>query len=112
MDIDLEAILRTFKSECDEHLVRMEEALIVLETDPDDAKCLEAIFRGAHTIKGNAAGLGYVKVGEFAHAFEELLQRLHATSRGTDADDRKIGDHGSSPRAAPIYHKRQIDREL
>ena len=61
MDIDLEAILRTFKSECDEHLVRMEEALIVLETDPDDAKCLEAIFRGAHTIKGNAAGLGYSK---------------------------------------------------
>jgi len=76
MDIDLEAILRIFKSECDEHLVRMEEALIVLETDPDDAKCLEAIFRGAHTIKGNAAGLGYLKVGEFAHAFEELLQRL------------------------------------
>ena len=76
MDIDLEAILRIFKSECDEHLVRMEEALIVLETDPADAKCLEAIFRGAHTIKGNAARLGLLKVGEFAHAFEELLQRL------------------------------------
>lgn len=76
MDIDLEAILRTFVSECDEHLVRMEESLIALETDPDDPKFLEAIFRGAHTIKGNAAGLGYAKVGEFAHAFEELLQCL------------------------------------
>src|SRR5258705_11746013 len=76
MDIDLEAILRHFKSECEEPLARMEESLIVLETDPNDAKCLEAIFRGAHTIKGNSAGLGYAKVGDFAHAFEELLQRL------------------------------------
>jgi two-component system chemotaxis sensor kinase CheA len=76
MDIDLEAILRTFVSECEEHLVRMEESLINLETDPEDQKSLEAIFRGAHTIKGNSAGLGYGKVGEFAHAFEELLQHL------------------------------------
>ena len=76
MDIDLEAILRTFVFECEEHLVRMEESLIGLETDPSEQKFLEAIFRGAHTIKGNATGLGYAKVGEFAHAFEELLQRL------------------------------------
>jgi two-component system chemotaxis sensor kinase CheA len=76
MDIDFEAILRTYVAESDEHLVRMEESLIGLETYPDDQKFLEAIFRGAHTIKGNAAGLGFPKVSEFAHAFEELLQRL------------------------------------
>src|ERR671918_573634 len=76
MDIDFEAILRTYVAESEEHLVRMEESLIGLETYPDDQKFLEAIFRGAHTIKGNAAGLGFPKVSEFAHAFEELLQRL------------------------------------
>ncbi len=76
MEIDLASILRTFKSECDEHLARMEESLIALESDPGDARSLEAIFRGAHTIKGNAAGLGYARVAEFSHAFEELLQRL------------------------------------
>ena len=76
MEIDLEAIIRTFVTECEEHLVRMEESLIALEAQPKDQKFLEAIFRGAHTIKGNAAGLGYGKVGEFAHAFEELLQGL------------------------------------
>src|SRR5581483_3549067 len=75
MEIDLASILRTFKSECDEHLARMEESLIALESDPGDARSLEAIFRGAHTIKGNAAGLGYARVAEFSHAFEELLQR-------------------------------------
>jgi len=75
-DIDFEAILRTFVAESEEHLTRMEEALINLEAHPDDQKSLEAIFRGAHTIKGNAASLGFAKVGEFAHAFEDMLQRL------------------------------------
>jgi two-component system chemotaxis sensor kinase CheA len=76
MDIDFEAILKTYVTESEEHLVRMEESLIGLETYPEDQKFLEAIFRGAHTIKGNAAGLGFPKVSEFAHAFEELLQQL------------------------------------
>ncbi|MGH7888195.1 MAG: chemotaxis protein CheA, partial [Candidatus Binatia bacterium] len=76
IDIDFEAILRTFVAESEEHLARMEEALIDLEAHPDDQKSLEAIFRGAHTIKGNSASLGFNKVGEFAHAFEDLLQRL------------------------------------
>ena len=76
MDIDFDAILRTFVAESEEHLVRIEESLIGLESDPDEQKFLEVIFRGAHTIKGNAASLGFTKVSEFAHAFEELLQRL------------------------------------
>jgi two-component system chemotaxis sensor kinase CheA len=79
-DIDLEAILRTFVGESEEHLTRMEEALINLEAHPEDQKSLEAIFRGAHTIKGNSAGLGFGKVAEFAHAFEDLLQRLRTNA--------------------------------
>ena len=78
MDIDFEAIVRTYVAECEEHLSRMEEALIALETHPEDHQSLEAIFRGAHTIKGNAAGLSYDKVAEFAHAFEDVLQRMRA----------------------------------
>jgi two-component system chemotaxis sensor kinase CheA len=58
----------------------MEEALINLEARPDDQKSLEAIFRGAHTIKGNSAALGFGKVAEFAHAFEDLLQRLRTNA--------------------------------
>lgn len=80
MDIDFEAIVRTYVAECEEHLSRMEEALIALETHPDDRQSLEAIFRGAHTIKGNAAGLSYDKVAEFAHAFEDVLQRMRANT--------------------------------
>jgi len=78
MEIDLDAILLTFSAETEERLGEMEEALIALEVYPEDEKPLEAIFRGAHTIKGNAASLGFSPVAKFAHAFEELLQRFRS----------------------------------
>ncbi|HXF74653.1 MAG TPA: chemotaxis protein CheA [Methylomirabilota bacterium] len=78
MEIDLDAILRTFVAESEEHLGHIEEALIALESRPEEPSFLEVIFRGAHTIKGNAASLGFARVAEFAHAFEELLQRLRS----------------------------------
>jgi len=78
MEIDLDAILITFSAETEERLCEMEEALIALEAYPEDEKPLEAIFRGAHTIKGNAASLGFSPVAKFAHAFEELLQRFRS----------------------------------
>ncbi len=76
MEFDLETILQTFLAECDEHFAKMEEALVALEANPEDDQLLEAIFRGAHTLKGNSASLGYAKVAGFAHVFEELLQRF------------------------------------
>lgn len=76
MEFDFDAILQTFMAECDEHFAKMEEALVALEANPDDDKLLEAIFRGAHTLKGNSASLGYPKVAGFAHVFEELLMRF------------------------------------
>lgn len=78
MDIDLEAILQTYVAESEEHLTKMEEALVGLESDPHDDKLLEAIFRGAHTIKGNSSSMGYPKVAGFAHVFEEVLQRFRS----------------------------------
>jgi len=78
MEIDLDAILLTFSAETEERLGEMEEALIALEVDPQDEKPLEAIFRGAHTIKGNSASLGFSTVAKFAHAFEELLQHFRS----------------------------------
>jgi chemotaxis protein histidine kinase CheA len=71
-------ILETYATESEEHLSKMEEALIGLEADPGNDNLLEAIFRGAHTIKGNSASLGFPKLAGFAHAFEDILQRLRS----------------------------------
>jgi two-component system chemotaxis sensor kinase CheA len=78
MEIDLDTILLTFSAETEERLGEMEEALVALEVCPQDEKLLEAIFRGAHTIKGNSASLGFSAVAKFAHAFEELLQHFRS----------------------------------
>ena len=75
-DIDLEMIIRTFAAECAERIADMEEATLALEGRPQDAQLVEEIFRGAHTLKGNAGSLGYGSLAEFTHAMEELLQRL------------------------------------
>lgn len=84
MEIDLDKILQVFATESQEHLSAMEEALVGLETQPQDLEFLEVIFRGAHTIKGNAASLGFPKLAGFAHAFEEILQHLRNHSLPVD----------------------------
>ena len=67
-DIDRDAIVQTFLDESEEGLAAMEEAMIGLEARPDDAELVSTIFRVAHTLKGNAASLGFEGLVRFAHA--------------------------------------------
>ncbi len=64
MDIDFDAVRRVFLVESEEHLAQMEQALVLLETRPDDAEAVDTIFRGAHSIKGNASSLGFEALAE------------------------------------------------
>lgn len=77
-DIDRDAIVQTFLGESAEGLAAMEEALIALEAQADDPELLGTIFRVAHTLKGNAASLGYDGLVRFAHTLEDLLDQLRA----------------------------------
>ena len=76
MNIDLDAILHTFLDESEEGLCRMEEALVALETEPENDETLQTIFRVAHTLKGNASSLGFPLVAGFAHGVEDTLHAL------------------------------------
>ena len=76
MEIDFDALIQTFKAEAEEGLAHMEEALVALEDSPDDKRLLQTIFRVAHTLKGNAATLGYSGVTEFAHRVEDWLDYI------------------------------------
>ncbi len=78
MEIDREAVLQVFLVESGELLDAMEQALIALEARPDDAEALAAVFRATHTLKGNAASLGFCAAAEMAHAVEDLLDRLRS----------------------------------
>ena len=76
VEIDPIFIIDIFRGEAEENLRAMEEAFVALEATPDDAETLKGIFRAAHTLKGNAAGLGYKSLARFAHTVEDVLDRL------------------------------------
>jgi len=78
MDFDRDELLAIFSAETEENLRQMEEAFVRLESTPDDIETLQAIFRAAHTIKGNAAGLGFPALAKFAHALEDVLDRIRS----------------------------------
>jgi two-component system chemotaxis sensor kinase CheA len=78
MDIDRAALMQAFLSDSEEDLGAMEQALLVLETRPDDVRALETIFRKAHTLKGNAATLALDGFARVAHALEDALHALRS----------------------------------
>jgi two-component system chemotaxis sensor kinase CheA len=78
MDIDNKLLLESFQTETGEGLVQMEEALLELESHPDDAELVNTIFRVVHTFKGNAGIFELKHAQEFAHALEDLLDRIRA----------------------------------
>lgn len=78
MDIDRELLLKSFVSETGEGLAQMEEALLELESHPDDAELVNTVFRVVHTFKGNAGIFELRHAQEFAHALEDLLDKIRA----------------------------------
>jgi two-component system chemotaxis sensor kinase CheA len=76
MDLDLQPVLQMFLAESEEGLSGAEQALVALESRPDDEECLGTVFRATHTLKGNASSLGFQALTEFAHVLEDILDRL------------------------------------
>lgn len=75
---DRAALLRLFLAESAEGLDSMDEALVALESRPGDAELVATVFRVVHTLKGNAASLGYGALVRYSHTLEDLLDRLRA----------------------------------
>jgi two-component system chemotaxis sensor kinase CheA len=78
IDVDLEALHRLFFEEAEEGLGTMEMALVALEQTPADHDALQALFRVAHTLKGNAQSLGFSELAALTHGLEDVLDRVRA----------------------------------
>jgi len=76
MSLDLGDALHTFFAESRSLLQDMEEALLRLETAPDDAEAVNAVFRAAHTIKGAAGLFGLDAIVAFTHKAENVLEQV------------------------------------
>ncbi|HEX8824646.1 MAG TPA: chemotaxis protein CheA [Archangium sp.] len=75
MELDREQLLATFAGEAEDILTEMEETLVGLEEHPDDER-LSSIFRGAHTLKGASAALGFSGMLDLSHVLEDVLEAL------------------------------------
>ena len=73
MRIQDEELRELFRAESEEHLQRLDEGLLRLESHPDDLTILEEVFREAHSLKGAARMLGVGEVETVAHCFEDVL---------------------------------------
>jgi len=78
MEFTRDDIIRVFVAESEDSLALVEQMLVVLETGGGDDEVINAIFRAAHTMKGNAASLGFEGLASLAHAMEDLLDELRA----------------------------------
>lgn len=76
MSMDLDDALQTFIVESRELLQQMEEALLDMESRPNDPETINAIFRAAHTIKGSAGLFGLDHIVAFTHVVESVLDRV------------------------------------
>jgi len=79
-EIDKDALVRLFFEESEEGLAAMEQALVTLEQRPGDGDALKTAFRVAHTLKGNAASLGFAELAGVTHEVEDVLDRLRSGS--------------------------------
>ncbi|MFA6442399.1 MAG: chemotaxis protein CheA [Sterolibacterium sp.] len=76
--MNLDDALHTFIIEARELLEHMEDALLRVEQEPEDADTINAIFRAAHTIKGSAGLFGFDHVVEFTHVAESVLDLVRS----------------------------------
>ena len=81
-----EEILQDFLVEAGEILELLSEQLVELESRPNDADLLNAIFRGFHTVKGGAGFLQLHELVECCHIAENVFDILRKGERGVDAE--------------------------
>ncbi|POD31578.1 chemotaxis protein CheA [Pseudomonas syringae] len=81
-----EEILQDFLVEAGEILEQLSEQLVELESRPDDADLLNAIFRGFHTVKGGAGFLQLHELVECCHIAENVFDILRKGERRVDSE--------------------------
>ncbi len=69
----MEQIRDDFRIEAEDLMLELEQALLMLETQPDDLDILNRAFRAMHTIKGSGAAVELFRVSAFVHHFESAI---------------------------------------
>lgn len=75
-EFDMSQYLSLFLDEAEEQLQQLDEAIVLLEQEPNNRELLNKIFRIAHTLKGSSASMGFEKMATLTHRMEGVLDAL------------------------------------
>ena len=85
MGDDMSAYRDVFLSESAEYLQAITDGLLALESNPIDLEPVETVFRGAHSLKGMAAAMGYARTQELTHKMESLMATVRSRTQVADS---------------------------
>jgi len=74
--MDTSQYMSMFLEESMDNLQTLNQALLILEQEPENVDKLNEIFRVAHTIKGMAATMGFSSMAELTHKMEDVLSKF------------------------------------
>lgn len=75
MSVDTK-MLSLFFEETKEHIKKMIESLLELETDPSNMNYFNRLIRSVHTIKGSITAMNYTATSKLVHRLEDLIQAI------------------------------------
>jgi len=61
-----------FIEEATDNIKDLEDALLILDNEPENKELVERVFRAMHTIKGGGAMFGFQKLSDFTHHLENV----------------------------------------
>lgn len=70
---ELEEVLNIFQEEAEEQIQKLNDNLLSLESNPQDDKAIQEIFREAHSLKGAARMIGFDDIQTIAHKLEDIF---------------------------------------
>ncbi|MCX6051475.1 MAG: chemotaxis protein CheA [Campylobacterales bacterium] len=79
-----EQVKAIFIEEAGEIIEKLDIDIIHFEENSCDFNLLNEIFRGVHTLKGNANAFGFTRLGEFVHHFEDVLDYYRSTKESIE----------------------------
>ena len=68
--------LKEFIDEAEEIILSLEQDILQLEVNPKKKSLIDRIFRGIHTLKGGAGIVMQNEMADYAHHFENLLDKV------------------------------------
>jgi len=76
VDFDRSAFIAKFQEEATDLLQRLNEGIIMLETDPTNRPLIDQWLRDAHTLKGSSRMVGLMEISDIAHRMEDIMVKV------------------------------------